>query len=129
VRKIAILADSKVTLAAHLQQLREAAQNRGVGTFVRDVARRDEIIPAIRDVKSSGAGAINFLASPMFSVNATDFIAQCRNLRLASIYQWPENAEGGALLAYGPRFVEMCTASARGWSSKCYAVSSRPIFR
>ena len=47
------------------------------------------------------------MATPMFSINAADFIRQVTALRLPSIYQWPENAEEGALMAYGPRITEM----------------------
>jgi len=113
VRKIAVLADSNVTAPAHLQQLQHAAQSHGIEAVVRGVARRDDVTSVINDVKASGAQAINFLATPMFSVNAADFIAQVTSLRLASIYQWPEDAEGGALIGYGPRFTEMYRQTAR----------------
>ncbi len=41
------------------------------------------------------------------------FIAQVTNSRLGSIYQWPEDAENGALLGYGPRFTDMYRQRAR----------------
>ena len=113
VRKIAVLADSTATKSAHLQELQQAAHDRGVEALVRGVARRDDVITAINDVKASGAQAIDFLATPMFSINAADFIRQVTILRLPSIYQWPEDAEGGALMAYGPRFTDMFRARAR----------------
>jgi putative ABC transport system substrate-binding protein len=53
------------------------------------------------------------LATPMFSVDAAAFIAQVRALRLASVYQWPEDADDGALIAYGPRYAEMYRLRAR----------------
>jgi putative tryptophan/tyrosine transport system substrate-binding protein len=93
--------------------LQQAAQRQNVDALVRVVAKRDDVISAIEDVQSSGAQAINFLASPMFSVDAGAFIAQVTSLRLASIYQWPEDAEGGALLGYGPRFTDMYRQRAR----------------
>jgi len=49
----------------------------------------------------------------MFSVDAGAFIAQVTNLRLASIYQWPDDAESGTLLGYGPRFTDMYRQRAR----------------
>jgi putative tryptophan/tyrosine transport system substrate-binding protein len=49
----------------------------------------------------------------MFSVNAAEFIRQVMTLRLPSIYQWPENAEDGALIGYGPRFTEVYRERAR----------------
>jgi putative tryptophan/tyrosine transport system substrate-binding protein len=113
VRKIAVLADSNVAKPMHLQQLQQAAQSHGVEALVRGVAKREDVISAINDVKALGAQAINFLATPMFSVNAADFIRHVTTLRLPSIYQWPENAEDGALIAYGPRFTEMYRQRAR----------------
>ena len=112
-RKIAVLADSNATKSAHLQELQQAAHGRGIEALVRGVARRDDVITAINDVKASGAQAIDFLATPMFSINAADFIREVTILRLPSIYQWPEDAEGGALMAYGPRFTDMFRARAR----------------
>jgi putative tryptophan/tyrosine transport system substrate-binding protein len=112
-RKIAVLADANVAKPVHLAQLQQAAQSHGVEALVRGVAKRDDVISAINNVKASGAQAINFLATPMFSVNAADFIRQVTTLRLPSIYQWPENAEDGALIAYGPRFTEMYRQRAR----------------
>jgi putative tryptophan/tyrosine transport system substrate-binding protein len=113
VRKIAVLADSNVTEPAHLHELQDAARGRGIEVLVRGVAKRGDVIAAINDVKASGAQAINFLSTPMFSVNAADFIRHVTSLRLPSIYQWPEDAEDGALIAYGPRFLEMYRERAR----------------
>jgi putative ABC transport system substrate-binding protein len=112
-RKLAILADANVTKPAHLRQLDEAARGHGVEPLVRGVAKRADVITAIKEVKAWGAQGINFLATPMFSVNASDFIAQVTESGLASIYQWPEDAEGGALAAYGPRYSEMYRVRAR----------------
>jgi putative ABC transport system substrate-binding protein len=112
-RKLAILADATVTKPDHLKQLEEAAHSRGVEPLVRGVAKREDVIPAVREVKAAGAEAINFLATPLFSVNAANFISQVGELRLASIYQWPEDAEDGALSAYGPRYSEMYRLRAR----------------
>jgi ABC-type uncharacterized transport system substrate-binding protein len=113
VRKIALLADANVTKPAHLQELQEAAHGSGIETLVRGVAKRDDVIAAIDEVKAAGAQAINFLATPMFSVNAADFIQHVTTLRLPSIYQWPEDAEGGALIGYGPRITDMYRERAR----------------
>ena len=113
VRKIAVLANSNVTAPAHLQELKDAARGRGIEALVRGVAKRADVISAIDDVKASGAQAINFLATPMFSINAADFIRHLTTLNLPSIYQWPEDAEDGALIGYGPRFMETYRERAR----------------
>ena len=107
VRKIAVLVDSNVAKPVHLQQLQQAAENRGVEALIRGVAKRDDVISAIKDVQAAGVQAVNFLATPMFSVDAADFIAQVTKLRLPSIYQFPEGAEDGALIGYGPRFTDV----------------------
>jgi putative ABC transport system substrate-binding protein len=112
-RKLAIFADAKVTKPAHLRELEEAARSRGVEPLVRGVSKRDEVIAAIKDAKAAGAEGINFLATPLFSVDARDFIAKVGQSGLASIYQWPEDAEQGALSAYGPRYSEMYRLRAR----------------
>ena len=106
-RKIAIMADSNSDTPAHLAQLQKAGEGRGLEVILRGVAKRDDVIATIRDVKTAGVQAINFLATPMFSINAGAFIAELTNLRLASIYQWPEDAEAGALLSYGPQITDM----------------------
>jgi putative ABC transport system substrate-binding protein len=111
--KLAIFADANSTKPAHLKQLEEAAHSHGLEPLVRAVAKRDDVIEAIKDVKVAGAQAINFLATPLFSVNALNFIAQVRELQLASIYQWPEDAEEGGFSAYGPRYSEMYRLRAR----------------
>ena len=113
VRKIAVLANSNVTAPAHLQELKDAARGRGIEALVRGVAKRADVISAIGDVKVSGAQAINFLATPMFSINAADFIRHVTTLSLPSIYQWPEDAEDGALIGYGPRLMETYRERAR----------------
>jgi putative tryptophan/tyrosine transport system substrate-binding protein len=112
-RKLAIFADANSTKPAHLKELEEAARSHGVEPVVRSVAKRDEVMAAIKDAQAGGTQAINFLATPLFSVNALNFIAQVRDSGLAAIYQWPENAEDGAFAAYGPRYAEMYRLRAR----------------
>jgi putative ABC transport system substrate-binding protein len=105
--KIAVLAESRVTPQRHIDELQEAARGRGVSLLVTSVASRDEVLPAIENLKKSGAQAVNFLAGPLFSINSGAFIQRVTELRLPSIFQWAENAEEGALVAYGPRLTEM----------------------
>jgi putative tryptophan/tyrosine transport system substrate-binding protein len=113
VKKIAVFADSNATQPEHLQKLQEQAHSRGLEVLARSVVKKDDAISAIREVRASGAQAINFLATPMFSINNADVIDEVTTSRLPSIYQWPEDAEGGALLAYGPRFAEIFRQRAR----------------
>ena len=47
--------------------------------------------------------AVNVLASPRLNGSRGLIIERMRDHRLPAIYQWPESAEDGGLLAYGPR--------------------------
>src|SRR5205823_10747615 len=67
--------------------------------------------PAIKAAKEAGAQALNLLATPVFSVPGTPtnrlVLESLAELRLPAIFQWPETAELGGLIGYGPRFTEM----------------------
>ena len=48
-------------------------------------------------------GAVNVLASPVLDRLRGIIIDRVRQARLPAIYQWPESAQDGGLVAYGPR--------------------------
>jgi putative ABC transport system substrate-binding protein len=52
---------------------------------------------------TSGATALNVLASPMLYANRQLIMHRVAELRVPTVYQWPEEAEEGGLVAYGPR--------------------------
>ena len=110
VRQIAALSDSRVTPPHHLQALQRAAQSRAIQVSVFGVSKPDEIAAAIDAAKAAGAEAANFLATPLFSLPGTRnfqiVMERVNALRLPSIFQWPETAEAGAVLGYGPRFTD-----------------------
>ncbi len=55
-------------------------------------------------MKATGVEAVNLLASPIFSGEYPLLIRDRFDLRrLPAIWQWPEGAEAGGLIAYGPR--------------------------
>jgi putative ABC transport system substrate-binding protein len=115
--KIAALADSTVVPAYHLEALQRAAQSRGVDLAIFGVRGSDEIAPAIDAAKAAGAEALNFLASPRFSIPSSRdnrvVMDRVATVRLPAIFQWPETAEAGALLGYGPRFSDVGRQRAR----------------
>jgi putative ABC transport system substrate-binding protein len=115
--RIAAMADSNVTPTSHIQALRQAARSRGVEFSVFGVSGSEEIIPAIDAAKASGAEALNFLATPLFSVPGTRnngiVMKRIAAVRLPAIFQWPETAEAGALAGYGPRFTDVYRQRAR----------------
>jgi putative ABC transport system substrate-binding protein len=116
-RRIATMADSNATAPYHLQALEHAARSRGVDLVVINVAGPEEIVSAIDAAKASGAGALNFLASSLFSVpgsrNNKIVLQRIAALRLPAIFQFPEIAEAGALAGYGARITDLYRQRAR----------------
>jgi putative tryptophan/tyrosine transport system substrate-binding protein len=106
-RRIAALADSNTTAAAQLENLQQEARARKIELSIQRVAKGDEIPAAIDTAKSSGAEALNVLASPMLHANHQIIMERVAALHLPAIYHWPEIAEEGGLLAYGPRFSQI----------------------
>ena len=66
-----------------------------------------EIAPAIKMANASGAAALNVLASPMLYANRQLIMHPVAELRVPTIYQWPEMVEEGGFVAYGPRLVQI----------------------
>jgi putative tryptophan/tyrosine transport system substrate-binding protein len=116
-RRVVAMADSRSTPPYHLEALKHAARSRGVELSVIGVSRPEEIAAAIDAAKAAGADALNFLATPLFSLPGTRSNAivmeRIAAVRLPSMFQWPETVEAGALAGYGPRFAEMYRQRAR----------------
>jgi ABC-type uncharacterized transport system substrate-binding protein len=106
-RRMAALADSNTTAPHQLKALQDAARARGVGLVLHPVAAPEEIVPAIDAAKNSGAAALNVLATPLLFNNRRIIFERVAALRLPAMYQWPEMAEDGGLVAYGPRIVQI----------------------
>jgi ABC-type uncharacterized transport system substrate-binding protein len=111
--RIAILADPTFTYPAQLQMLEDAARAHGVEPMVFTAGKQAEIAPAMDKSKASGATALNVLSGPLFSFNRRVVIERAAALRLPAIYEWPEMAEEGGLIAYGPRLPLMYRQAAR----------------
>jgi putative tryptophan/tyrosine transport system substrate-binding protein len=106
-RRIAALADYNVTRPGQLTGLENAARERGVQLSVQRIVKAEEITGAIDQVRASGAEALNILASPLLNAQRRFVIERVAALRLPAIYQWPETAKEGGLVAYGPSFARM----------------------
>ncbi len=102
-RNIAVLTEPRLTQPAELKALEDAARARGVELVIFTAGTREEITPAMDKAKAAGASALNVLTSPLFSFNRRIVIERAAALALPAIYEWPEMAEEGGLLAYGPR--------------------------
>jgi putative ABC transport system substrate-binding protein len=105
-RRMAALADPNRTPVVKLDALQEAARIRNIELSVHRVASGAEIAAAIDMARESGAEALNVLASPMLYASRQLIMDRVAALRLPSMYQWPEEAEEGGLLGYGPRLID-----------------------
>jgi putative tryptophan/tyrosine transport system substrate-binding protein len=86
-RRMAAFADSGTSSPQQLQALRDAAHARGVELSIHQVAKAEEIAPAIDAAKASNAAALNILASPLLFANRKIIIERAAALRLPAIYQ------------------------------------------
>jgi putative tryptophan/tyrosine transport system substrate-binding protein len=107
VRHIAALSDINTTAPSATRTLQDAARPRGVELSVHPVTRVEEIRTAIDAAKASGAGALNVLGSALLFNNRSIIFERVAALRLPAIYQWPEMADEGGLIAYGPLIVQL----------------------
>ena len=102
-RHIAILAQSDYTSPAELQALQNATRARGLEVAVFTAGAPEQIAPTMDKAKAGGASALNVLSAPLFSFNRRIVIERAAALGLPAIYEWPEMAEEGGLIGYGPR--------------------------
>jgi putative tryptophan/tyrosine transport system substrate-binding protein len=113
VRRLAVLSDAQNNTPAQLQALLDAARAHGIELTIHRVERDEDVHSAIDAAKAGGAQALNVLASPLLHGNRRAIFARTGELRLPAIYQWPETAQEGGLLAYGPRFSDVFRQLAR----------------
>jgi len=113
VRHLAVLSDAQNNTPAQLQALLDAARAHGVEMTIHRVERDEDVRSAIDAAKAGGAQALNVLASPLLHGSRRVIFAHTTELRLPAVYQWPETAQEGGLLAYGPRFSDVFRQLAR----------------
>ena len=106
-RRIAGLADSLVAGPNKVQALQDTARGRGVEVAIHTVGTPEEIAPAIDAAKASGVAGLNVLASPFFFANRRIIFERAAALGLPAMYQFPEMAQEGGLVAYGPSIVQI----------------------
>jgi putative ABC transport system substrate-binding protein len=66
------------------------------------VGTPDQIEAAMREAKDHGAAGVNVLSSALFFALRGHIIGVAAKLGLPAMYQWPEIADEGGLIAYGP---------------------------
>jgi putative tryptophan/tyrosine transport system substrate-binding protein len=106
-RNMAALADAYTYPPERLQTLQELTRRRGVELSVNRVSKDEEITGAIDAAKNSGALALNVLSSPFMWVHRRIIRERVAALSLPTMYQFPEMAEEGGLIAYGTSIVQV----------------------
>jgi putative ABC transport system substrate-binding protein len=112
-RHVAVLADLDTTPPQQLQALEEDARSRNIELSIHRVKTREEIVPVIEAARAAGAQAINVLASVKFYVNRALIIESAAKAQLPAVCQFPEWAEQGALVGYGPPIAWIFRQNAR----------------
>ena len=112
-RRMAALADTHITTSRQLQALQDVMRQRGIELTPFVIARPEEIASASNDAKTAGAAAVNVLTSPILYANRQAIIERTAALRLPAMYRWPELAEEGGLMGYGPRITQIFRQAAR----------------
>jgi putative tryptophan/tyrosine transport system substrate-binding protein len=100
-RRIGVLTDP--TTISTRPQLASAALKLVVELVMFDAQNRDEVSRALDAITAAKVEAVNVLASPILTGARRMIIDRLDEARLPAIYQFPEAAEDGGLLAYGPR--------------------------
>ena len=111
-RRIATLSDANSD-PTKFQGLQDAVRSRGIELANYAISSPEGIAPAIDAAKSWGATALNVLATQFFSVNRRIVIDRANANLLPAIYQWPDMAEDGGLIGYGPRLTTIYRQIAR----------------
>src|ERR1051326_4145057 len=106
-RRIAALVDGNTSSESHVKALQRAARSAGIELSVSGLTRAEDIPAALDRVRSSGAEALNVLASALLFNNSETILDGVANLHLPAIYQWPEMATRGGLIGYGPSIVQL----------------------
>jgi putative ABC transport system substrate-binding protein len=110
---MAALVDSNRTSVLKLDALQEAARAGNIELSIHPVASGAEIATANDMAQASGVAAV----------------------RLPGIYQWPETADEGGFVAYGPRLVDLWRnvlprqLAQLAFSRKAVSYRSRPRVR
>jgi putative tryptophan/tyrosine transport system substrate-binding protein len=107
-RRMAVLAHiDQAHNAEKLDVLEAAARAHNVELSIYRVAKPEEIAAAIDNAQASGATALNMLASPLFYGIRRQIMDRVAAAHLPTIYEFPETAEEGGFVAYGPRLVQL----------------------
>src|SRR5262249_41015364 len=126
---IAAVVDPGTVVPLQLETLRNAAASRGVELSTYAAANPEEIASAIDSLSAAGAPGLTVLPSPLLSRYRRVLIDRSAARSLPTIYQWPDTAEEGGLIAYGPRFTQIYRQLARQLVKLLRGKAGRPAGR
>ena len=101
VRRFGALYEPSVTTS--LSAVQAAAREMKIDLVLAPAQTGGEIETAIKALIKAKVGAVNVFASPTLNAFRGRQIAAFAQARVPAIYEWPETAEQGGLLGYGPR--------------------------
>ena len=125
-RRMAALADLNNITVGKLDALQAASRARNVDLSIHPIASGEEISAAIEMAEASGARALNVLSSPLLYANRKLIVDRVAALHLPAIYEWPEAADEGGFVAFGPRLSQLFLQEYPGSSSSSSAVLRSP---
>ncbi|MEO7726770.1 MAG: ABC transporter substrate-binding protein, partial [Burkholderiales bacterium] len=100
-RRIGILHDPSIAIS--LPPVKAAARTLGVELVFAPAQNAEETDAAIRALVKSRVAAVVVLSSANLNAFRAQQIAAFAQARVAAIYEWPETAEQGGFIGYGPR--------------------------
>ena len=98
---VLLLADS-TTHRESRPAVNAVAQTLGLTLHEAVVSTPDDVERALRGARPRGLAGVNVLSSAFLFAQRGRIITLAAELGLPTIYQWPETAEEGGLMAYGP---------------------------
>ena len=100
-RRIGVLHDPSIAIS--LPPVKAAARTFGLELVFEPAQTAEETDAAIRALVKSRVAAVVVLASANLNAFRAQQIAAFAQARVPAIYEWPETAEQGGFIGYGPR--------------------------
>jgi len=100
-RRIGVLHDPSVRET--IANVKAAGRALNIELVFAPARTKPEIAAAIKTLIEAKVAAVNVLASTNLNAFRADEIAAFAQARLPAVYEWPETAEQGGLIGYGPR--------------------------
>src|SRR5262245_15466340 len=106
-RRLAILANAGSLISLqHMREAQAAAGTLGIKVVTLEVRRAEDIAPVFRSFKG-GADALLVTADPLLGANRVRINILALSARLPTLQNSREHLETGALMFYGPNFVDV----------------------